>query len=167
MKQNLTEKEQAVEVVHPDSGLTASQEKCAILLASGIRVTDAAQQVGASRASVYRWLDNDAFACYYNLMKKEVQGYVEGALLELHQKALAGITASLDSPREDLRLKASMWVVEKVSQMPIGETSVRKLLQNKVKMEVSDGYLTIGGTGLGIYKEQEYKKKLQEAGLEE
>ncbi len=166
MKQNLTKSAQAVEVVHPDSGLTALQEKCAILLASGIRITDAAQQIGTSRASIYRWMEEAAFLCYYNLMKQEVQAYVEGALLDLHQKALDGIKASLDSTKEEVRLKASMWVVEKVSQIPIGETSVRKVLKQKAALETRREDLW-DNVGWEAAKDATYKQSLLDAGLDE
>lgn len=160
MKQSLTKPEKAVEVVHPYSGLTALQEKCAILLASGIRITDAAVQVGTSRASIYRWMEDAAFICFYNQMKKEVQNYVEGALLDLHQKALDGIKASLDSPREEVRLRASMWVVEKVSQMPIGDTSIRKVLQRESEQEAGKVDWWINS------RDKDYKQRLLDAGLE-
>jgi hypothetical protein len=161
MKQSLTKPEKAVEVVHPYSGLTALQEKCAILLASGIRITDAAVQVGTSRASIYRWMEDAAFICFYNQMKKEVQNYVEGALLDLHQKALDGIKASLDSTREEVRLRASMWVVEKVSQMPIGDTSIRKVLQRESEQEAGKVDWWVNSRDKG------YQQRLLDAGLEE
>ena len=137
MKQDLTKSAQVMQVAHPDTGLTALQEKCAILLASGRRITDAAKEVGTSRASIYRWLEQAAFLCFYNQMKKEVQQYVEGALLDLHQQALDGIKASLESTREEVRLKASIWVVEKVSQIPIGETNLRQVLLDNAAKEAS------------------------------
>ena len=150
-----------MQVAHPDTGLTALQEKCAILLASGRRITDAAQELGTSRASIYRWLEQAAFLCFYNQMKKEVQQYVEGALLDLHQQALDGIKASLESTREEVRLKASIWVVEKVSQIPIGETNVRQvLLDNAAKEAQQDSWEK-------RKIERAYQQSLQDAGLED
>ena len=161
MKQDLTKSVQVMQVAHPDTGLTALQEKCAILLASGRRITDAAQELGTSRASIYRWLEQAAFLCFYNQMKKEVQQYVEGALLDLHQQALDGIKASLESTREEVRLKASIWVVEKVSQIPIGETNVRQvLLDNAAKEAQQDSWEK-------RKIERAYQQSLQDAGLED
>ena len=160
MKQDLTKSAQVMQVAHPDTGLTALQEKCAILLASGRRISDAAKEVGTSRASIYRWLEQAAFLCFYNQMKKEVQQYVEGALLDLHQQALDGIKASLESTREEVRLKASIWVVEKVSQIPIGETNLRQvLLDNAAKEAQQDSWEK--------HKiERAYQQSLQDAGLD-
>lgn len=161
MKQDLTKSAQVVQVAHPDTGLTALQEKCAILLASGRRITDAAQEVGASRASIYRWLEQAAFLCFYNQMKKEVQQYVEGALLDLHQQALDGIKASLESTREEVRLKASIWVVEKVSQLPIGETSLRQALKEGAAKEAKEDAFERSRN------DRAYQRSLLDAGLEE
>ena len=166
MEQNQTKSAQALQVIHPDTGLTALQEKCCLLLAAGIRITDAALQVGASRGTLYRWLQQPAFQCYLNLAKKEVQQFVEGSLLNLHQKALEGIEASLDSQREDLRLKASTWVLEKIQQMPVGACDIRKVLKEEATSQPSfvDPWDT--------YARQKeianrYQKALNDAGLEE
>ena len=166
MEQNQTKSAQALQVIHPDTGLTALQEKCCLLLAAGIRITDAALQVGASRGTLYRWLQQPAFQCYLNLAKKEVQQFVEGSLLNLHQKALEGIEASLDSQREDLRLKASTWVLEKIQQMPVGACDIRKVLQEEARLKPSrvDAWDTFARER---EIERNYQKALADAGLEE
>ena len=137
MGQELTKSTQVQQVIHPDTGLTALQEKCAFLLAAGTRITDVAQQLGTSRGTLYRWLQQPAFLCYFNQSKKEVQQFVEGRLLSLHLKALEGIEASLDSHREDIRLKASTWVIEKVSQIPVGACDIRKVLLEEATIQTS------------------------------
>ena len=114
MERNLTKSAQGVQVIHSDTGLTAQQEKCALLLAAGTRITDAAQQIGTSRGTLYRWLEQPAFQCYYNQVKKDVQQVVEGSLLNLHQQAIEGIKASLESQKEEVRLRACTWLVERI-----------------------------------------------------
>lgn len=42
-------------------------------------------------------------------------------------KALAGIKASLSSENEAVKLRASMWVIEKISQMQVGTTDEEAL----------------------------------------
>lgn len=166
MEQNLTNSAQALQVIHPDTGLTALQEKCCLLLAAGIRITDAALQVGASRGTLYRWLQQPAFWCYLNQAKKEVKEYVEGSLLNLHQKALEGIEASLDSQREDLRLKAATWVLEKIQEMPVGASDIRKVLLEEATLKPSrvDAWDRFGRER---EIERNYQKALADAGLEE
>lgn len=149
MEQNLTKMGRDQVVVHPDSGLTSTQEKCALLLAAGVRISEVAKQVGTSRGTLYRWLDLPAFQCFFNMVKKEMKQYVEGSLLEMHQQALDGIKASLGSQREEVRLRASVWVVDRICQMQIGETQVREVLKEE----------TFGRQG--------YLHALDESGLEE
>lgn len=68
-------------------------------------------------------------------------------------KALAGINASLSSENEAVKLRASMWVIEKISQMQVGTTDVRSAL--KAQSNFSEAWDR--GT--------RYKKALKEAGL--
>ena len=89
-------------------------------------------------------------------MKDEVKKYVEGSLLGLHDKALEGIKACLDSPKEEVRLRASLWVVDRISQMQIGETDVRKALRSESEVEYQ---FTFG--------EAIYQRALEEGGLKE
>lgn len=157
MEQNLTKSAQGVQVIHSDTGLTAQQERCALLLAAGTRITDAAQQVGTSRGTLYRWLQQQPFQCYYNQAKKDVQQVVEGSLLDLHQRALEGIRASLESQKEEVRLKASTWVVDRISQMPVGASDVRKVM----KEDIAQSALYYQNV------QEEYQRALAEAGLED
>lgn len=154
MKQNFTKSVNLPDVKSPDTGLTSMQEKCAVLLASGIRITDVAKQIGASRGAIYRWLNLDAFQCFYNLMKQDVKNYVEGSVLELHGLALDGIKAGLSSQNEAIRLKTSMWVIEKINQMQVGATDVRQVL--KVKTSESEEWGA----------EDRYRKALDVAGID-
>lgn len=68
-------------------------------------------------------------------------------------KALAGIKASLSSENEAVKLRASMWVIEKISQMQLGTTDVRSAL--KAQSNFSEAW----------DRETRYKKALKEAGL--
>ena len=111
-------------------------------------------------------MESASFVCFYNQMKKDVQAYVEGALLDFHQKALDGIKASLDSTREEVRLKASIWVVEKVSKIQVGETSVRKMLKEKVEKEVGSEDWWDDSSKAKVM-DATYKQSLLDAGLEE
>ena len=157
MERNLTKSAQGVQVIHSDTGLTAQQERCALLLAAGTRITDAAQQVGTSRGTLYRWLQQQPFQCYYNQAKKDVQQVVEGSLLDLHQRALEGIRASLESQKEEVRLKASTWVVDRISQMPVGASDVRKVMKEDIAQS-APYYQSV---------KEEYQRALAEAGLED
>ncbi len=154
MEHNLTKPANNQDLISPATGLTAIQEKGAILLASGIRITEVAKELGLSRGTLYRWQSQIAFQCFYNLMKQDVKNYLEGSVLELHKQALDGIRAGLSSQNESIKLKASMWVVDKISRMEIGQTDVRRALQAECAMTAP-------------WEDSRYKQALEDAGLEE
>lgn len=87
-------------------------------------------------------------------MKQDVKNYVEGSVLELHSQALEGIKASLSSENEAIKLRASMWVIEKISQMPVGNTDVRSAL--KMQSNLAESWDS--GT--------KYQKALEDAGID-
>lgn len=154
MEHNLTETGDGVmEVVSAETGLTALQEKGAILLASGVRLSDVAKELGTSRGTLYRWQNQVAFQCFYNLMKQDLKNYIEGCVMELHTQALEGIKASLSSCNESIRLKASTWVIERIEAMAVGETDVRSVMRQQSAV---DDWLTEG----------RYRRALEDAGLD-
>ena len=155
MKQNLTNSGSLPQLISPETGLTAVQEKCAALIASGTSITDAARELGISRGSVYRWQSLLPFKCYLNALKQDVKAAVEGRVLGLHAKALESVEGCLDSPNEAVRLKAATWILDKASQLDAGAANIREALKAEASEEV------------GFNPEAAYKKKLQKYGLEE
>lgn len=142
------------DIASADTGLTALQERAAMLLASGVRISEAAKALDTSRGTIYKWFSLVAFQCYYNLMKQEAKNNVQGSLIELQSQAVEGLKKSMDSDNEAIRLKASVWVLEKIAQMEVGETNVRQALKERSEQSESWG------------SSERYKKSLEEAGLE-
>ena len=140
-------------VVNPDTGLTSNQEQCAIMLASGISITEVSKQINTSRTTIYRWLGSLAFQCFFNSMKLDAKNYIEGSLFGLKEKALDSIKACLESNNDAIKLKASMWIVDKISQIKVGEFEIRNALQEKSQELEKWG------------QEDRYKKKLAHFGL--
>lgn len=154
MEHNLTKQAEDVEVVSKETGLTSQQEKGAILLASGLRLSDVAKELGTSRGTLYRWMNQVTFQCFYNLMKQDAKNYLEGCVLGLHSQALEGLQASLSSCNESIRLKASMWVIEQIGKIGAGETDARKVLKEQSVTE--EDWLSEG----------RYQNALKEAGMD-
>lgn len=59
--------------VYPQTGLTAIQEQCASLLASGERVSVVTDIVKVPIITIYQWCDLLTFQCYMNQLCDEVQ----------------------------------------------------------------------------------------------
>lgn len=140
-------------VVNPDTGLTSNQEQCAIMLASGVSITEVSKQINTSRTTIYRWLGSLAFQCFFNSMKLDAKNYIEGSLFGLKEKALDSIKACLESNNDAIKLKASMWIVDKISQIKVGEFEIRNALQERSQELEKWG------------QEDRYKKKLAHFGL--
>ena len=166
MEQNLTKPVNAAALIHPDSGLTTQQERCALLLAAGERITDAANQVGTSRGTIYRWLASPAFSCFLNQAKQEILQYVEGSLMGLHQQALDVIKESLSSTREDLRFKASAWLIDKIERMQVGEGDVRRVIRQGLENQTRKEETWLDETMIRENVDAAYLRTLEESGME-
>ena len=121
MEQRIGKPQRLPAIVNEETGLTTIQEKGAMLLASGVRITDAAQRLEISRGTIYRWMGQDAFKRFFNMMKVEVKTYVEGGILKMHDEALAGVKDSIHSDKAGIKFKASTWVLDRINQMQAGE----------------------------------------------
>ena len=148
-------------IVSPETGLTSLQERCALLLASGTRITEIAAELPVCKTTIYKWLRSDLFKCYLNLMKQDLQNGISGRVLGLEEKALEALGASLVSANEQVRLKAATWVIDKLTSQEVGETDARKLLKVQAAEEESEGLWRTRE------KAENYRKELQKAGLEE
>ena len=147
-------------IVSPETGLTSLQERCALLLASGTRITEIAAELPVCKTTLYKWLRSDLFRCYLNLMKKDLQNGIQGRVLGLKEKALDALGASLESVNEQVRLKAATWIIDKLTLQEVGETDARQLLKSQAEGEMSNNWQSAETADA-------YRKKLQESGLEE
>ena len=140
------------------TGLTPQQEKACIMLASGESYTAVAEQLDINRGTLYKWQSLPTFECYYNLQCKDYQDGVKNGLLGLHRRAIETITELMINGNESTRLRASIWVLDKVANINIGSVDVRAVLQNQC---------TSVDWGFPDFDEKGYKKMLKEYGLSE
>lgn len=153
-----TSRKQQKTTISPTTGLTPQQEQAAIMLASGENLTAVARQLNLNRSTLYEWQDNTAFKCFYNQQCQDHKEAVKNALFGLHSTAVDTLTDLLTNGNEATRLKAAMWLLERVANTEIGKTNIRAVLREKCThddMSVSWGKLN----------EAEYKSELQRYGL--
>lgn len=142
------------------TGLTPTQEQAATLLASGTSITEVADKLNVSRASLYIWQKQTTFQCYFNRCCNEARSTLMGGLYGLAQEALATIKDCLQSEDEKIKLKAAIWIADKIQSVEIREhTDIV-------------AYLTDEATYAERYEEpylheEELKQKLEELGLQE
>lgn len=91
--------------VEAGRGLKPKQEVALVALREGQRLADAAQNAGVDRATLYRWIQNDAhFKAAYNLWQQEVTESARSRLLKLAEKAVDVVEQQLEGGNERVAL---------------------------------------------------------------
>jgi AcrR family transcriptional regulator len=104
----------------PPSKLTPAQITALAALAGGGNVSVAADAAGVHRASIYRWLDDDAeFLAELNRLKAEQRAALAAQVGELTAQALEVVRGVLTDPAVPaaVRLKAAMAVLERAGAL--------------------------------------------------
>lgn len=155
-----SDKKQQKPTLSPHTGLTPQQEQAAMMLASGENITAVARQLNLNRSTLYEWQANTAFQCYYNQQCQDHQQAVKNALFGLHRQAVDTLTNLLANGNENTRLKASMWLLERVAAVEVGDTRLKEVLKKKCTHSPTDW-------DLDVLNEREYKAELKRYGLQD
>lgn len=113
------------------SGLTPIQEQAAILMASGERITAIAERLHLNRSTIYEWLDVLTFQCFYNKQCEIVKEKLKAGLFGLQKEAIEAIKGSLQSDNPAIKLKAAIWLVERLSNAFVGETDPIPIIRER------------------------------------
>ena len=147
--------------ISPITGLTPQQEQACLLLASGENLTDVADKLSLNRGTIYKWQQNKAFECFFNKQCQEYKDEVRNGLLGLHQQAIATMGQLIATGNEATRLKAAIWVLEKIEAINVGETNIKQVLKAQCTTTTDDW------ADFTQFNEKEYKKQLKAYGLDE
>lgn len=147
--------------VSSHTGLTPTQEQAATLLASGVSVTDVAQRLDVARSTLYVWQKQTTFKVFFNRQCSDARGTLVVGLFGLADEALRTIRESLNSEDERIRLKAAMWITDKLQSMEISETDLFTALQDEAT------YADSVWAKEERFHEKEYKQRLKELGVKE
>ena len=113
------------------TGLTPAQEQAALLLASGESVTDVAEKVNVTRATIYACQQKITFICFFNQQCQMIKDSIRNGLCGLYANAIDAVKGCLESVNEATRLKAAMYVIGKVELMDTSkqnpEEEIKKL----------------------------------------
>lgn len=146
--------------ISPATGLTPQQEQACILLASGESYTATAQRLNINRGTLYKWQESLPFQCFYNQQCSDYKAEVRNALFGLHSEAVETVRELMQTGGEATRLKAAIWLLEKVEAVEVGATDVREVLKARHTEQVS----TLPTTSLN---EKDYRQALKKLGLSE
>lgn len=142
------------------TGLTPIQEQAAILLASGDTITAVAEKISVNRSTLYKWQMQVTFQCFFNQQCTDYKNNLKNGLFGLADEALNAIRDCLHSENEATRLKAAMWITDKVELSETGSTNVRAALKGRhTKNSLNDW------GDLSTFDEKGYKDELRRLGL--
>lgn len=144
------------------TGLTPLQEQACMMLASGEGITAVAEKLSLNRGTLYKWQHYMAFQCFYNQQCQDYKSEVKNALMGMHAQAIATVGELLETGNESTRLKAAMWLLEKVEAVEVGDTDIRAVLKAQCSHSLDDW-----GDFAPQLNEREYKKALNYYGLSE
>lgn len=145
--------------ISPATGLTPQQEQACILLASGESYTATAQRLNINRGTLYKWQEMLPFQCFYNQQCSDYKAEVRNALLGLHAEAVNTVRELMHNGGEATRLKAAIWLLEKVEAVRVNGTNIRAVLRERYTEHLSDDY--------SRFNEYCYQEALKEFGLED
>jgi len=147
--------------VNGQTGLTPMQEKAAMLLAAGGTLTGVAEQLGLNRSTLYKWQTIVTFQCFYNQQCSDNKANLKNGLFGLADAALEALRASLYSESEGIRLKAAMWLCERLEATAIGNTDVRAIIKQRHTQSS-----VIADWNRATLDESGYKAELKQLGLD-
>ena len=100
------------------------------------------------------------FQCFYNTQCNDYKAEVRNALLGLHSEAVDTVRELMQNGGEATRLKAAMWLLEKVEAVEVGATDVKEAL----KAQHTEPIFDIPTASLN---EKTYRQALKDWGLSE
>lgn len=98
-----------------DSGLTIMQERAAVSIAAGERVSEIAKALGVPSRTLYDWMAIPEFIRHYKRLQKDVVLEIRGQLSGMADKAIETLKALMETGGEQARLKASCYVLDHLS----------------------------------------------------
>jgi hypothetical protein len=95
--------------------LTAKQDRTAVLLATGVPIKDAANQVGAGERAVHTWLEDDKFTRLIDRYPAKLIGEMLGRLIGSATYAVQALVDCLGSQESDsVKVRASLGILDQV-----------------------------------------------------
>ena len=95
-----------------DSGLTVLQERAAVAIAAGKRISDIVNELGVPSRTLYDWLKIPEFIIHYKRLQKDVVLEIRGQLSTLADKAIGTLKMLMESGGEQSRLKAACYILD-------------------------------------------------------
>lgn len=95
-----------------DSGLTIIQERVAVALAAGMRMSDISRDTGVAVSTIATWRKQAAFAAHYKRLIAETAREIRGGLAEMKDLALSTMKEILEGGGEQARVKVACYICD-------------------------------------------------------
>ncbi len=124
--------------LNPITGLSPAQEKAISLLVGGLSKTETCKELKIDRSTLYLWERKENWMVYYNAQVKEVQDFIKNGLFGLYEDALQSIEDSIHCDNLSIRLKATIWLLERIANYHTGPVDLRTHLKSKCRKDKYD-----------------------------
>ena len=131
-------------------------------MANGESITAVANKLNINRSTIYDWQKQAPYKCFFNKQCADNRSTLSVGLFGLAQEALTAVRDCLHSQNEQTRLKAAMWLTERLDNFSIGVTDVREALKDECTHPVINW--AVDGDELD---KKEYKQRLKALGLDD
>ena len=117
---------------HPERPLDLSNRQIDALpyLISSTTVTEGVRLAGISRATFYRWMEDDDFREQFETLRADIQSYAYAELRGLTLKGALVLAQMLEDPSSAIKLKAAQMALSagmKVSEQTDNQERVERL----------------------------------------
>lgn len=105
--------------------LNEKQENFVNMYCQGETITAISKEIGVSRKTLYSWLEKDNVKKAIRNKKKQLKAQLDDKLLEKANSIVQGLVdIALNGESEQNRLKAQMYVLNKLTGMPTSKTVI-------------------------------------------
>jgi hypothetical protein len=107
----------------PEATLTSQQTTALPLLAAGAKKRDAAAAAGVCPQTISAWLQEPHFSAVLKTKREQLAGLAVERLKEATDRAVATVIELMESGGEPSRLKAAIYLLDRVLLLAAGETA--------------------------------------------
>ncbi len=138
--------------INVETGLTPLQEQAAFMIATGETITDVAKKMQLNRSTLYEWYKLITFQCFVNKISDDYRQHLRSGLYALSNDVLQTLKDCLQSSNDGVKLRAAMWLFDKVKDHPVINTDARDVIKRKCTHQF-------------IFDEEEYEEELRRYNL--
>jgi transposase len=120
-------------------GLTARQQRAAVLLAEGQTTGSIAEQLGIRRATLANWKNRPDFEAFVNQLKGEAKAAAQAKMVSLGERAASTFEELLQSDNDRIHLAAASEILRQLSGVHIGPSTAEEIKAQREAFAYQNG----------------------------